>query len=550
MLPEQSVLALMYFGWGALGLSLASVNPSATAVWPPTGIALAALLLRGFRLWPAIFLAAFAVNLLKQHNLPTSLAIAVGNTLEAVVGAWLVTRFARGDQAFERTKTIFNFIFLAAIGSTLISAAIGVTSLCLGGLARWPNYLPIWLTWWLGDLVSNLIIAPLLLVWWGNERPAFGRRQIFEAIGLLTVVMWVGVVVFMGGTPIGSNNLALEYLALPPLLYAAFRFGVRGALSFAFAMSCLAIWGTSHGHGPFARTNPNTSLLLLQIFMGTVTLTAVVLASIVAERRRTEQALQEAREELREYATGLEIRVRERTAKLQETVQSLELLCYTIAHDLRAPLRAMSSYSDVLAEEYAAQSEPRARHYVEQIKSAASRMDQLIVDLLKLGRLGSADLAAAHVQLEEIARRVLAPLEDELSARRAQVEIRQPLLPVWANEALVEQILANLVSNALKFTSREAHPRVEMWTEDKKEWVRLCIQDNGVGIAAEHIDRIFQPFEKLISGQSDPGTGMGLAIVRKGAERMGGRVGVESAPGKGSCFWIELPAFAREVQGN
>src|SRR5262249_39924946 len=153
-------------------------------------------------------------------------------------------------------------------------------------------------------------------------------------------------------------------------------------------------------------------------------------------------------------------------------------LCYTIAHDLRAPLRAMSSYSDVLADEYTAVSEPRARHYVEQIKASAHRMDQLILDLLKLGRLGSADLAAAHVQLEEIARRVLAPLEDELSAKRAQVQIREPLLPVWANEVMVEQIIANLVSNALKFSRREASPRVEMWTEDKKEWVRLCIRDN------------------------------------------------------------------------
>jgi signal transduction histidine kinase len=202
----------------------------------------------------------------------------------------------------------------------------------------------------------------------------------------------------------------------------------------------------------------------------------------------------------------------------------------------------MSSYSDILADEYATLSEPRARQYVEQIKLSASRMDQLIQDLLKLGRLGSADMAAAHVKLEEIARRVLAPLERELSAKRAQVQIKEPLLPVWANEGMVEQIMANLLSNALKFSRREARPQVEMWTEDKQEWVRLCIRDNGVGIAAEHINRIFRPFEKLTTGEEASGTGIGLAIVRKGAERMGGRVGVESDPGKGSCFWIELPA--------
>jgi signal transduction histidine kinase len=545
-LVETTVLALVYFCCGEIGLSLAFVHPSATAVWPPTGIALVALLLRGRRLWPGVFAGAFAVNVLIKHDLPTTFAIAAGNTLEALLGAWLVTRFAGGIGAFERTRTIFNFVFVAAMGATTVSASMGTATLCLGGLARWQQFWPIWLTWWLGDMVSNLIIAPLLLVWLRSPEPGWTQRQIWEGIGLLAVVVWIGEIVFMGNTRIGSNNLAVEYLAIPPLLYAAFRFGERGALTSAFVMSGLAVWGTWHGHGPFARPDPNTSLLLLQIFMGTITLTAVVLASIISERRRTQEALHAAREELHQHAKELEVRVRERTAKLQETVQSLESLCYTIAHDLRGPLRAMSGYSDVLVDEYGNVLDASARHYAEQIKSGARRMDQLILDLLRLGRLGSVDMSPANVQLEEIARKVLGPLEQEIRAKGADVQIRTPLLPVWANDLMLEQIIANLLSNALKFSRPETAPRVEMWTEEKQEWVRLCIRDNGIGIPPEHVERIFQPFEKLVLGDGDTGTGIGLAIVRKGVERMAGRVGVESNLGKGSCFWIELPAVRRQ----
>src|SRR5881296_2695399 len=144
-------LALVYFLFGKLGLSLAFVNASASAVWPPTGIALAALLLWGRRLWPGVFLGAFLVNITTQGSLLTTLGIATGNTLEAVLAAWLVRRYVHGTKAFERAQDVFKFVALAAVLSTTVSATFGVTTLCLGGLATWNQYGTIWLTWWLGD---------------------------------------------------------------------------------------------------------------------------------------------------------------------------------------------------------------------------------------------------------------------------------------------------------------------------------------------------------------------------------------------------------------
>lgn len=540
-LVETVGLAVVYFGCGRFGLSLAFVHPSATAVWPPTGVALAALLLRGRHLWPGVLLGAFLANYFTAASVPTALGIAAGNTLEALVAAWLVNRYANGALAFERTTTIFNFISCAALGSTLVSATCGVTFLCLGGLAGWSQAGPIWLTWWLGDMVSDILVAPLLLVWLAGAPPRLNLSQAAQALCLILVIAWVGDFVFMGHNPFSAKHLPLEFLAIPPLVFAAFQFGQHGALTSAFILSGLALWGTRKGHGPFSRPEPNESLILVQAFMGTITLTSMVLASIVSERRRTEQALHQAREDLRKHAADLELRVQQRTASLQDTFHSLESLCYSIAHDLRAPLRAIAGYTDILGEDYEKLVDERGKEYLWRVKAAAARMDLLILDLLQLGRVGSAEIAPADLQLEPIAQRVLAQMHEEIKSRNAEIHLNKPLLPVFANGALLEQILHNLFANALKFARNETKPRIELWTESRENWVRICVKDNGIGIESEHLERIFQPFEKLTSHPAAQGNGIGLAIVRKGVERMGGRVGVESCPGAGSCFWLELP---------
>src|SRR4051812_30354356 len=290
-LVEIFVLAAAYFGAGSFGLSLASVNRSATAVWPGTGLSIAALLFFGWRLWPGVFLGAFLVNILTQGGVVTTLGIASGNTLEALMGAWLVQRFAGGSKAFEKTRNIFRFVWLAAMLSTLVSASIGVTSLCLGGFAHGKDFSAIWLTWWLGDMVSAVIIAPLLLLWATKPFPRLAWRRILEAGALLLLVFWIGQTVFLGHAPFHGHNYPLEYLAIPPLLWASFRFGEHGAVSTAFIMSGIALWGTRHNLGPFVGYDQNEALLLLQTFMGTITMTGLVLASILAGRHRAELRL-------------------------------------------------------------------------------------------------------------------------------------------------------------------------------------------------------------------------------------------------------------------
>jgi diguanylate cyclase (GGDEF)-like protein len=284
-------LAVVYFAAGKLGLSMAFVHPSSTAVWPPSGIALAAFLLLGSRVWPGIFLGAFLVNVTTAGTILTSIGIASGNTLEGLLGAYLVARFADGRNAFERGPNTFKFAMLAGTVSTAVAATIGVTSLSLGGFAPWAGYRDIWLTWWLGDGVGAIIVAPLLILWIADHGVRWRWVKLGEMLALAAGLLFVGEIVFCGLFSANPRNYPLEYLCVPFLIWAALRFGRREAASATLLLSGIAIWGTLHGFGPFAIGTKNESLLLLQSFMGIVAVMTLALAALADERRRAEEQI-------------------------------------------------------------------------------------------------------------------------------------------------------------------------------------------------------------------------------------------------------------------
>jgi diguanylate cyclase (GGDEF)-like protein len=282
-------LAVVYFAAGKLGLQLAYVHASATAVWPCTGIAIAALLVFGYRVWPGILIGAFAVNLTTLGTVETSIFVAIGDTLEALAGCYLVGRFASGKEAFARAADIFKFALLAGMAATTVSATIGVATLATAGFANWGAFGSIWCTWWLGDAVGAVTVTPLLLLWWENPRLKWTREQAIELAFLFLGLFATGWVVF--GEPFHAElkNYPLEYLCIPFLIWAAFRFGRRKAATALCALSIIAVWGTLHGYGPFARESQNTSLLLMQAFMGIIATTTLALAAEVTERKRAEE---------------------------------------------------------------------------------------------------------------------------------------------------------------------------------------------------------------------------------------------------------------------
>jgi diguanylate cyclase (GGDEF)-like protein len=287
------VLAAIYFIVGKLGLRLASVHPSATAVWPPTGISLVAFLLLGYRIWPGIFLGALAVNLSTAGSLPVCLGLAAGNTLEGLLGAYLLNRFAGGESAFDSTKGVFAFVFYGAMVSTTVSATFGVTSLSLGGVATWPNYGPIWLTWWLGDAVGDLLVAPLLVLWSYKPKLRWNRVRLLEVVLLLVYMFVSGLFVFEGLLPSQSRHYPLEFLCVPALIWAAFRFRPRRAQLATCLLAGIAIHGTLRGYGPFVGSNRNESLLLAQAFAGVMAVMTLLLATVVEEHMRAAEQVRQ-----------------------------------------------------------------------------------------------------------------------------------------------------------------------------------------------------------------------------------------------------------------
>src|SRR5205823_7473797 len=225
-LPVIGILTAVYFIAGKFGLMLASLHASASPVWPPAGIALAALLVLGYRAWPAIFVGAFLVNVTTAGNVATSLAIASGNTLEALCGAWLVNRFAGGTTVFDRPQGVFKFALAAAV-STIIGPAFGVTSLALAGFADWANYGAIWLTWWLGDTTGDLLIAPSIILWSIAPQWRWNRKEAAEVGVLLLLLFVLSEAVFCGWLTISARNYPIGFISGPIVIWTAFRFSQR-----------------------------------------------------------------------------------------------------------------------------------------------------------------------------------------------------------------------------------------------------------------------------------------------------------------------------------
>src|SRR5205807_4368359 len=279
-------VAAVYFAAAKIGLSLAFVNVSVSPVWPPTGVAIAAMLWFGYRATPGVALGALVANyLLTDVPLAPSAVIAIGNTLEAVTALYLLRRFTESRNAFNRAFDVLKFVVFAAVVSTAVAATIGNLTLCVSGHEHWAEFRRLWLTWWSGDAVGALIVTPLILSW--AEKPIERWRAIgwAEFTMLIVLTTLLSITVYPDLLHESAGIRPWGHVTIPLLLWAAFRFGPRGVSTAMLSLSAIAIWGTVHGYGAFANYPPNEGLLFLQANVADLAITTLSLVAIVTERK-------------------------------------------------------------------------------------------------------------------------------------------------------------------------------------------------------------------------------------------------------------------------
>jgi signal transduction histidine kinase len=295
----------------------------------------------------------------------------------------------------------------------------------------------------------------------------------------------------------------------------------------------------SGGHlsRPFSSEFSLIATLIYFVNSGAILIFSQMLRSALRRAKEASRMLEQSRHELLELNRGLEDRVAERTTKLRETLGELQHISYSLTHDMRAPLRAMHSFAELLLADCGSQINHQGKIYLDRILGSATRLDNLILDALNFSVVAAAQTTLQPVDTEALLQGMLISYP-QFQHPRADVRLEGALPIVLGNEALLTQCFSNLLDNAVKFVSPGARPQVRIFAETCGRKVRLCVADNGIGIPKEASDRIFRMFERAAKGYE--GTGIGLAIVRKAVEKMGGQVRVESELGKGSKFWLEL----------
>ena len=522
-------LAALYVVVARLGLSLGAVAGFATLVWPPTGISIAALLILGNRAWPGVLIGAIAANLLTGASVPVALGIGLGNTAEALVCADLVKRVPRFSLTLENVRTATSLIFASLVG-TAISAVVGVASLFGAGSVQASQLAEAWRAWWVGDMVGALVVAPVILVW---SKPAAARFASMrgEAVGLAVATVLVGAATFFTGVPAVSGvptRFHTAYLLLAVLVWAALRFGQRGAATTTFVISAAAVTATVLGHGPFVHGSLSVSLMSLQTFMAIVAVTFLLFGATIDERRCT---LEFARHAYRAAARA------NRTKS--------EFLA-VMSHELRTPLNAIAGYAQLLEEGVRGPLNLEQADYVRRIHRNEERLLSLIDEVLGFVRAEKGQLAVRREPIrvsdafDAVQPLVASQLEEHHCVlKRDTIGSR---LAVRADPTSLQQILVGLLSNASKYSPDGG--TVTLGAERQGDNVRIWVRDTGIGIRQKELEKVFQPFfqAERTTTRRFADIGLGLTIARNLARQMKGEVTLSSTPGTGTTASVSLPA--------
>jgi two-component system, NarL family, sensor histidine kinase FusK len=528
-------LTVVYFLVCKLGLSLAIIHPSATAVWPGTGIALAAIFLLGYNVWPGIFLGALAVNLTTAGSIVSSLGIAFGNTLEAVLGAYLVIRFANGRKVFDHAEGIFKFFLFACVVATTVSASIGTAALALTGLSRGVHWEALWSTWWLGNMAGAILLTPCLLLW-SSRTEARGTRRgvVLQGAALLSLLL-VGAIVFGGSLSVAGQDYPLKFICIPFVVWVAFELRPREAALAVLVFSVVAVGSALHAAR--GASIANGSLLVVQVFLTVVAITGLLVSVAVSERNRHEETLQKAKIELEE-------RVLDRTRELEDRIARQE--------------RAEQSVLGLSAHLLQTQDRERRRIARELHDSTGQSLAALTMNLSVLSKKAarvSPELSSALDENTQIVQSV----SDEL--RTTSYLLHPPLLDEmglqaglrWYIKGFEERSNIKIALDLPKNLER-LQPELELMIfrvvqecltnvhrHSESPSAAICLHNSGGKLTLEIQDRgKGMPNEKL-AAMAGPGTaGVGLRGMRERVKVFGGELEIIS-DGRGTLVRAIIP---------
>jgi len=525
-------IGVIYFALAKGGLALASIHPSATPIWPPTGVALAAVLLWGYRTWPAIFIAAVIANATTAGSVATAIAIATGNTLEAVVGAYLVNRWSRGRHTFLRPNSVAKFAVICIVIATPISASIGLTSLATAGYIDRTNFANAWVTWWLGDVTGALVIAPVIVLWASSHDHAFNRNDFLETVGVLATAAAVGLVAFSPLIAQTPSRDPLGFLAILPMLWAALRRGPRDTATVALVLAGITIWGTLTGGGPFTTADLNGSFLLVLMFLISITVPSLLLSADVEVRKKGEERLRRAQIEL-------ERKVAERTHELELANAAKSRFLAMASHDLRQPLHALGLFIAQLR--MPLRSGERTRT-IELVDATRKEMDEMLNSLLDMSKLDAGILVPTITEfpIARLLQKIETTFDQATRETGLRLRVRRSDAWVRSDAMLLERILLNLVSNAVRYTLRGG---IIVGCRRRGQMLRIEVWDSGPGIPEDQKQNIFGEFFQLAARDRNRygSMGLGLAIVDRLRLLLNHPIDLASTVGRGSRFAILVP---------
>jgi signal transduction histidine kinase len=505
----------------------------ATAVWPPSGIAVAGLLLASPRLWPAVLVGSFLANVTIDGAFVASAVIAIGSTLQALAIVWLIRRTIGVPRRFESVDHVVRFILIAALGATIAPSIAAAVLAAFYAMPR-DELAGNWTTWWQGDACGVLIFAPLILSWSTLEKVRWQPRRLVEAALFAVLLIAAAHIVF-------NSGFGRTFLIVPFVVWAAVRFGQRGVTATVAVVCGMALWYTLHSErGPFAARELDEQLRVLLIFVATLVFTGLVLSAVLAQ---LEGAMLE-----------MEARVASRTAELEEAKSTAERASETksqflanMSHELRTPLNSLLILARLLADNTGGNLTPKQVKFAQTISDSGQDLLSLINDLLDLAKIESGAVIALNVaparfsDLREDLERTFTQLAQQKSVAFSVTV--DPALPptIRTDAARLKQVLKNLIANAIKFTSRGS-VAVRVAPEGRDQ-VAFAVVDTGIGVPADKQQLIFEAFQQADGSTSRQygGTGLGLSISRELARLLGGELRLASTPGEGSTFTLVLP---------